>query len=194
MRRLTPLLLLLLLLAGTGCLFGLSAQTDRERYATGDDGTATFRNDGRFEVFLEGCSAFVFEQLVAGTWTLRGPAVVCVWEGFARPVAPGESVVDPFFVPGEPGVWRLSYRVGLGCDPDRPMSEADCRSFRRVRTAPFVVQEPCDSRECGPALGMPNRLCPDGVNFDGPTGRCLRDPVFDVCGWEIASCPDEPTP
>jgi hypothetical protein len=191
MRRLVPLLLLVLL-AGAGCRLGLSAQTDRDRYAIGDEGRAIFRNEGPVEVFLEGCSTFVFEQLVEGEWTLRGPAVICVWEGFARPVAPGDKLVEAFFVGEEPGIWRLGYRVGFACDPDQPLSDASCRSIRHVRTPPFVVQRPCDPVECGPQLGMPNRLCPDGVNFAGPTGRCLRDPSFDVCGWEIASCPDEP--
>lgn len=189
MRRLVPALLLVGLL-GASCS-GLSARTDRARYALGDEGVATLRNGGGVEAFVEGCSAFVFEQLVDGEWTVRGPAVVCVWEGLARPVAPGESLREPFWVSGEPGIWRLRYRVGFGCDPGRPLSEAACRSFRSVRTEPFTVQEACDPLECGPQLGMPNRLCADGVHFAGPTGRCLRDPTFDVCGWEIASCPAE---
>lgn len=192
MPRLLPLLLLILL-AGTGCLFGLSATTDRERYSVGDEGLATFRNDGRAEAFVEGCSTFAFEQLVAGTWTFRFPAVVCVWEGFARQLAPGERLVEPLHVPTEPGVWRLRYRVGLACDADQPLSQANCRSILDVRSPPFSVQGTCEPQECGPQLGMPNRLCEDGVSFAGPTGRCLRDPTFGVCGWEIASCPEDTT-
>jgi len=190
MRRLLPLLLPVALVA-TGCLLALSAETDRERYAVGDDGTATFRNGGRVEVFLEGCSSFVHEQLDQGTWVPRWPEVVCVWEGFARPVAPGASLVEPFSLRGDAGTWRLSYRVGLACNPDRPLSEADCDSILEVTTQPFTVQDSCEPQACGPELGMPNRLCPDGVNVAGPTGRCLRDPALDVCGWEIATCPGE---
>lgn len=40
---------------------------------------------------------------------------------------------------------------------------------------------------CGPALGMPNHLCPDGTTTAGPTGRCLDK--GGVCGWEIIDCP-----
>jgi hypothetical protein len=40
---------------------------------------------------------------------------------------------------------------------------------------------------CGPALGMPNRLCDDGKTTAGPTGRCLDK--GGVCGWEIVECP-----
>lgn len=50
------------------------------------------------------------------------------------------------------------------------------------------VADPCATTECGPALGMPNTLCPDGVNVAGPTGNCLRN-SDGTCGWEIASCP-----
>lgn len=40
---------------------------------------------------------------------------------------------------------------------------------------------------CGPALGMPNRLCDDGKTMAGPTGRCLDK--GGVCGWEVVDCP-----
>ena len=38
---------------------------------------------------------------------------------------------------------------------------------------------------CGPALGMPNYVCPNGT-VAGPTGRCLPTPGG--CGWEVISC------
>ena len=47
----------------------------------------------------------------------------------------------------------------------------------------------CDPGACGPALGMPNHLCDDGVTVAGPTGRCLRN-EDDSCGWEVISCPE----
>jgi hypothetical protein len=46
----------------------------------------------------------------------------------------------------------------------------------------------CPLAECGPPLGLPNRICPDGKSTAGPTGRCLRQPGGG-CGWEIAQCP-----
>jgi hypothetical protein len=48
---------------------------------------------------------------------------------------------------------------------------------------------PCPPEECGPQLGMPNTLCPDGTTVAGPSGRCLAD-AAGTCGWEIVSCPD----
>jgi eight-cysteine-cluster-containing protein len=47
----------------------------------------------------------------------------------------------------------------------------------------------CPVEECGPAMGMPNTLCPDGVTVAGPTGRCLRH-LDNSCGWEVISCPE----
>lgn len=46
----------------------------------------------------------------------------------------------------------------------------------------------CPVSACGPQLGMPNRLCEDGVTTAGPTGRCLRT-TDGECGWEVVSCP-----
>jgi hypothetical protein len=45
----------------------------------------------------------------------------------------------------------------------------------------------CEPADCGPALGMANYLCPDGVTVAGPTGNCI--PQDGACGWEIATCP-----
>ena len=46
----------------------------------------------------------------------------------------------------------------------------------------------CEKSECGPELGMPNYLCPDGKTTAGPTGECLRKKNGE-CVWEILSCP-----
>ncbi len=52
---------------------------------------------------------------------------------------------------------------------------------------PVTAVKECASKKCGPALGMPNKLCSDGVHVSGPTGRCIDKGA--ACGWEIASCP-----
>ena len=44
----------------------------------------------------------------------------------------------------------------------------------------------CRPEACGPALGMPNQLCPDG-STGGPTGRCIERERG--CGWEVRQCP-----
>ena len=47
----------------------------------------------------------------------------------------------------------------------------------------------CPAGSCGPQLGMPNYLCPDGKTVAGPSSRCLANPDS-TCGWEIVQCPD----
>ena len=178
----------LLALAGIAC----SASTDRPSYAPSDAGSATFRNDSDVTAWLEGCSAYSFEQRFDGRWQDAGPAVVCVWEGLARPVPPAESLTLPLLAPDEPGTWRLRYSAAVDCEPDLPLSQAECAWTAPVYTPAFTVGEQCAPGACGPPLGMPNLLCPDGQSVAGPTGRCLRDPESDLCGWEIAECPDDP--
>jgi hypothetical protein len=39
---------------------------------------------------------------------------------------------------------------------------------------------------CGPALGMPSWICPDG-STGGSTGRCIQKDG--TCGWEVRDCP-----
>ncbi len=48
--------------------------------------------------------------------------------------------------------------------------------------------EECPARACGPQMGMPTRICPDGVHSSGPTGRCIKKDGG-ACGWEMATCP-----
>jgi len=55
------------------------------------------------------------------------------------------------------------------------------------RKTPAATPELCDPSECGPAMRMPNRRCPDG-SMGGPTDRCLRRPDG-RCGWEVRPCP-----
>ena len=183
------------LLALAPLCFVLSCEvgTDRDRYAVGDAGTGVFRNLLSTTVYLSGCSVFAFEQLLGDVWRDGGPGVVCVWEGFAGPVEPGARASFAFRAPDEPGVWRLRVDVGIGCARDGPLGRESCSDLFVTSSEPFEVQALCDPRECGPPLGMPNWLCSDGESVAGPTDRCLDDLETGLCGWEIASCPnDEP--
>lgn len=189
--------LAILLLAGMAC----SASTDRAAYATHDTGTTSFRNDSETTAWLEGCSAYSFERLAGpiepgtGTperWQNEGPAVVCFWEGLARAVGPAKSLTLDLIVPGEPGIWRLRYQTALGCDPERPLTQADCERMGPIYTPVFTVEARCAPEACGPPLGLANILCPDRESLAGPTGRCLLDIESDLCGWEIAECPAGP--
>jgi hypothetical protein len=47
---------------------------------------------------------------------------------------------------------------------------------------------PCEMKDCGPQLGMPNTLCSDGKTMSGPTGKCLPS-GWGTCAWEVVKCP-----
>ncbi|MEI8364367.1 MAG: DUF333 domain-containing protein [archaeon] len=53
---------------------------------------------------------------------------------------------------------------------------------------PKTIGSTCDVSKCGPAMDRPIILCPDGINYSGPTGRCLLT-AEKTCGWEVTSCP-----
>jgi hypothetical protein len=182
----SPLISLVALLLLSGC----HASVDREHYVAGETGSTRFANDSSRTVWLSGCSIFRFEQRVEGRWEDRGPPFVCIWEGFAEPVPPGESSGTGFNAPEQSGVWRLRYPVGSGCRDDQPLSA--CSRISPIYTKPFVVErEPCapETSECRFVPGAPNFLCPDGENFGGPSGTCTRDPSTGVCGYEFQVCP-----
>jgi len=51
----------------------------------------------------------------------------------------------------------------------------------------------CPDEACGPALGIPNYLCPDGQTWAGPTDQCIAN-ENGQCGWEVVQCPTECEP
>ncbi len=51
------------------------------------------------------------------------------------------------------------------------------------------ARQPCPIEKCGPPLGAPNYICPDGETVAGPTDRCLLEPSG-RCAWEVVSCPN----
>lgn len=98
------------------------------------------------------------------------------------------------------------YCVGCNCralsvcqpDPTCPTPGVQCfvdpcfnkEAFCNAGTCALRPATPtCPVEKCGPRLGMPNYLCPDGKTVAGPTNRCLQRPGG-ICGWEVTSCPD----
>jgi hypothetical protein len=50
----------------------------------------------------------------------------------------------------------------------------------------------CPKSACGPQLGVPNYICPDGKTVAGPTGECTSTKKDPVCHWQVISCPPGP--
>jgi hypothetical protein len=183
----TALALAAISLIGTGC-----AETDREIYTAAEPGIATFQNPFTNPLYLPGCAPFVFERSLDATWVEIGPPFVCFWEGIAVVVETNESVETLFNAPNDSGIYRLRYTVGARCEPDLPLSQANCRVVHDVPSNEFEVErELCDPSEFGCQFvpGAPNYLCPDGEHFGGPASECTWDPATGRCGYEFLSCP-----
>ena len=116
-----------------------SVETDRDVHVAGDPAVARFSNRTEQTIYLDGCFPFCFEKLDEGDWVDGGAPLMCIWEGFAQPVAPGERIVTPFGAPGEPGTWRLSYPVGMQCDPGQPLRAEHCGFTTSVPSPSFSV-------------------------------------------------------
>ena len=175
---------------GSGPLPAYTADVDRAQYVAGQAGSSSLTNNTNSTAWLAGCAAFSFEQSVDGQWQDRDQPIVCVWEGFAQPVAGGASASFPFFAPGASGLWRIRYPVGEGCAANMP--QRACDDVFPIFTDAFTVErEPCapETPECRFLPAAPNFLCSDGVNCGGPSSVCTRDPATGVCGYEVRTCP-----
>ncbi len=76
--------------------------------------------------------------------------------------------------------------------PGQCVRQANGTCQREMITCPAPPPTTCGPNDCGPALGMPNYVCPDGKTIAGPTGKCLLQ--NGKCGWEVVSCPPSTTP
>jgi hypothetical protein len=169
-------------------LVACSPETDRERYRIGEPGVVTFLNSTRVPVYLAGCSHFDYQKQIGAEWIAQGPAAVCVWEGFAQPVAPGAAIREPIET-REPGRWRLHYRVGIGCSESAPLAPAHCRWVGDLTSNEFeVVASGCVVSGCS------GQVCddrpwattcewrPEYACFRA--ARCGRFGADGACGWE----------
>jgi hypothetical protein len=139
------------LLGSVGC----EVVTNQEVYAPLEPGIVTFLNSWEAPAYLSACEPFHLEELVAGQWEDRGTVEECLDPAARLLVKGGEAVELPFDAPGEAGVWRLSFTIGLGCT-EQANGGIDCGARWRTATAPFDVLE-CDPIETG---------CPDAVDAE----------------------------
>jgi len=167
--------------------------TDALTYTEGEAGVATLLNPHPYAIYLEGCNAYTYQKQVGEEWVAQPPDFVCVWEGFARPVD-ADSALPLEFTARDAGLWRLWARVGAGCDPEKPMSEANCSRISDVYSNEFEVL--ADDPSCQ-VSGCSGQVCADHPVFTTcewlPHYVCYRDArcgAFDhstyppSCGWE----------
>jgi eight-cysteine-cluster-containing protein len=176
-------------LAIAAVLFAACAPaTDRDVYETGASGSATFANGlAAATLYLGGCGHFEYEKREGDDWVSQGGDLTCVWEGFAEPVAPGESVVDPITARG-PGTWRLRYPVGLGCSASEPLSS--CERVQEIASNEFeVVAASCVVTGCSSHVCAAEPVATTCEYL--PHYACYRDArcgsygPHGTCGWEM---------
>lgn len=82
----------------------------------------------------------------------------------------------------------LTLFLATACSPKPTTSPADppAPTTDGKDAPPPDTSAPCEKSECGPAMGMPNTMCPDGKTIAGPA--CLRD-AKGVCGYQVIECP-----
>lgn len=180
-------------------------ETDRGQYPAGDPGQVAFRNTTGMTLWLAGCSHFDYEQRVGDAWVAREPEQICVWEGFAEPVAPGAVVTDRLDTRRASGTWRVRYPVGVECRADAPLAEANCAELLELASNTFEIRDEgcaiggCSGQLCGEA---------DFIRSIGTTcewrdqyacyrkARCGRFGPGGSCGWEptpeLAACLSDP--
>ena len=140
--------------------------TDALSYTEGQSGVAALLNPHPYEIYLEGCNPYTYEEWIGEEWVAQPPDFVCVWEGYARPVEP-DSTLPLDFTARDPGLWRLWARIGWGCDPEQPMSEAHCKEVSDLYSNEFEVF--ADDPRCTPT-GCSGQLCADR-------------PIATTCEW-----------
>ena len=125
-------------IAHKGDCGGVVILTDKTSYPALAQVKGTVVNKTSASIFLQGCSIFSWEKRVGSEWLDKGPTVMCGWEGEAREVTSGSSLVESRSGHG-PGTWRLTAVFGVGCTPGKSLSAAGCSKMAKAYSAPFNV-------------------------------------------------------
>ena len=84
-----------------------------------------------------------------------------------------------------------TYEVGDSFSASDGCNTCQCEEDGLTSCTTLACEEPtCGEDDCGPAMGMPNYLCDDGVTMAGP-GACELQ-ADGSCGWGMTSCPYAP--
>ena len=108
---------------------GVYLIVDQVAYPEGARIQPTWWNHTDEAIFLAGCTTYSVEEWdeQRETWIDRGPPAVCVWEGYAVKVLPGDARED-FTGTYAAGTRRLRGQYWLGCLDGEPISEAECEA------------------------------------------------------------------
>ena len=110
-----------------GGIFGAFLTVADDFYQPFEELSPVWYNFTNAPIFLEGCTTYSLEVFKDDEWVNLGPPAVCVWEGVAKKVEPGEAFQAMGMPLPEPEGWYDSlYRVRggywSGCEAGQPIS------------------------------------------------------------------------
>lgn len=120
-------------------------RTDKESYTNGKQINVKLTNSTASTIYLPGCSVYNLERKENGNWIDYGPLEICVWEGYAMPISPGGSYSKTLKISTN-GEYRFKTTYGVNCQPNMPLSTAQCTYFDTAFSNSFLVTT--NAKEC----------------------------------------------
>lgn len=130
------LLLILVLTAGAP---GAAAEVAVTLTFQGRSLSISIRNGGSEPIFLPGCNHYLLERKEASAFKVERQKL-CVWEGYALPVEPGQTSTFEEAADALPaGTYRVRVEYAVGCERGKPLSQAGCKEMRQALSAEVTL-------------------------------------------------------
>ena len=103
---------------------------------------ACIENISDVSIFLPGCSVFNLKNINTGEIKLE---IICVWEGVAKEVFPGESYCNDQtggLFANKVGEYEVMTSMGTDCDATQPLNQQNCGNVLQVYSEDFNVECP----------------------------------------------------
>lgn len=113
--------------------------TDKLIYNSNEDVKVILKNNSTRPLFLAGCSPFLIANKTDSGWVMR-PLYICVWEGFAKKVKPGEHYVETFSAASFVGRHKMFTTIYWECKDGLPISQAQCGDEQTISSPEFYIK------------------------------------------------------
>lgn len=114
--------------------------TNKLHYDINDTLIITLENNSASPLFLAGCSPFYMADKCDTGWVVS-PFYLCVWEGFAKKIAPGKRYQEEHSLHNYAGIHKIHTTVYWQCKESNPVSQAECKSQDSIFSCEFTVTQ-----------------------------------------------------
>ncbi len=172
----------------------VSAKTDKKSYNVDESVQVSIKNSGNLNVYLPGCNQYQIEQKVNGAWKIAPWAQkACFWEGIAVEVK-GNDTYKTVEKAMTKGTFRIKVTYGVGCLPDKPLSQAQCMDEITIQSEAFEVGTTLakENEACGADINVKcesGLYCAFGLNWCGTPPRTGVCRPHGTCG-ALSDCQD----